>query len=144
MAEAKTRPTDQSVASYLGAIEDDARRKDCKALAALMKRITGCAPMMWGSSIVGFDQYHYKYASGHEGDACIVGFSSRKGPISVYMAAGYDDAQDLLARLGKHKIGKACLYLDKLADVKLPVLEQLLARAVAEAKKRYPTTPRKG
>jgi Domain of unknown function (DU1801) len=144
MAEAKTRPTDQSVASYLGAIEDDARRKDCKALAALMKRITGCAPMMWGSSIVGFDQYHYKYASGHEGDACIVGFSSRKGPISVYMAAGYDDAQDLLARLGKHKIGQACLYLDKLADVKLPVLEQLLARAVAETKKRHPTTPRKG
>jgi len=94
---------------------------------------------MWGGSIVGFDQYHYKYASGHEGDSCIVGFSSRKGPISVYMPAGYDGAEALLAQLGKHKIGKACLYIDKLTDVKLRVLEQLLVRAVAETKKRYPT-----
>ncbi len=95
---------------------------------------------MWGTSIVGFDQYHYKYASGHEGDSCIIGFSARKGPISIYMVAGYDGAQDLLQQLGKHKIGKACLYINKLADVKLSVLEQLLVRALAETKRRYPVT----
>jgi hypothetical protein len=143
MAEAKTQPTAQSVASYLDTIDEDVRRKDCKTLATLMKRITGCAPTMWGTSIVGFDRYHYQYASGHEGDSCIVGFSARKGPISVYMSAGYDGAEALLAQLGKHKIGKACLYINKLADVKLPVLEQLLVRAVAETKRRYPTTSTK-
>jgi hypothetical protein len=136
--DAKTTPTTQSVASYLDAIDDQARRQDCKDLAALMKKVTGCAPKMWGAGIVGFDQYHYKYDSGHEGDSAIVGFSSRKGPISVYMAAGYDGAEDLLAQLGKHKIGKACLTINKLADVKLPVLERLLVRAVASTKKRYP------
>ena len=90
MAQAKTRPTTQSVASYLDAIEDEARRSDCKQLVALMKRVTGCAPKMWGTGIVGFDQYHYRYASGREGDSCVIGFSSRKGPISIYMAAGCD------------------------------------------------------
>jgi hypothetical protein len=139
MAEAKTQPTTQSVASYVEAIDDEARRKDCKALATLMTRITGCAPTMWGTSIVGFDQYHYKYTSGHEGNSCIVGFSARKGPISIYMVPGFDAAQPLLDRLGKHKMGKACLYINKLADVKLPVLEQLLVHAVAETKQRYPT-----
>lgn len=140
MAEAKTKLTNQSVASYLDAIDDEARRKDCKELTALMKRVTGCAPKMWGSSIVGFDQYHYRYASGHEGDMCIVGFSARKGPISVYMAAGCDVDHTLLAKLGKHKMGKACLYINRLADVDPVVLEQVLARSTAETKKRYPTT----
>ena len=144
MAEAKTQPTTQSVSSYLEDIDDDARRKDCKQLAALMKRVTGRAPVMWGTSIVGFDRYHYTYASGHKGQSCVVGFSARKGPISVYVSAGYDGAEDLLQQLGKHKIGKACLYINKLADVKLPVLEQLLVRAVAETKRRYPTTAKKG
>jgi Domain of unknown function (DU1801) len=144
MAEAKTQPTTQSVASYLDAIDDESRREDCKALAAMMKRVTGCAPTLWGTSIVGFDRYHYQYASGHEGDSCIVGFSSRKGPISVYMAAGCDGAQDLLAQLGKHKMGKACLYVNRLSDVKLAVLEKLLVRAVAETKKRYPSAAKKG
>jgi hypothetical protein len=136
--DAKTKPTPQSAASYLDAIDDEARRQDCKELAALMKKVTGCAPKMWGASIVGFDEYHYKYDSGHEGDSAIVGFSSRKGPISVYMPAGYDGAEDLLAQLGKYKVGKACLYVNRLADVKLAVLEKLLARAVVETKKRYP------
>lgn len=139
MAEAKTRPTTHSVAAYLDAIDDDARRKDCQALAALMKRVTGCTPKMWGTSIVGFDQYHYRYASGHEGDSCLIGFSSRKGPISVYMAAGCDVDHALLARLGKHKMGKACLYLNRLADIDLAVLEQLLALSAAETRKRYPS-----
>ena len=135
--EAKTKPTQASVAAYLDAIEDESRRKDCKALAALMKKVTGCAPKMWGTSIVGFDQYHYKYASGHEGDSCVIGFSSRKGPISVHLAAGCDVDLTLLPALGKHKMGKGCLYIAKLADVDIKVLERLLATAVAETKKRY-------
>jgi len=144
MAEARTKPTTQTVASYLDAIEDQTRRKDCKQLAALMKRVTGCVPKMWGPGIVGFDQYHYRYASGHEGDSCIVGFSARKGPISIYMAAGCDVDHGLLAQLGKHKMGKACLYVSNLAAVNLPVLEKMLARAVAGTKRRYPANAKKG
>lgn len=138
MYEAKTKPTDLSVAGYLEAIDDASRRQDCQELAALMRRVTGCEPRMWGSSIVGFDSYHYKYASGHEGDSCVVGFSSRKGDISVYLTSGYEGAEELLAQLGKHKIGKACLYIKRLSDVQLPILEQLVARSVAETKGRYP------
>jgi hypothetical protein len=138
MYEAKTKPTDLSVAAYLEAIEDASRRRDCMELAALMRRVTGCEPKMWGSSIVGFDSYHYRYASGHEGDSCVVGFSSRKGDISVYLLAGYEGAEALLAQLGKHKIGKACLYIKRLADVQLPILDQLVVRSVAEIKRRYP------
>ena len=105
-----------------------------------MKKATGCEPTLWGTSIVGFDSYHYKYASGHEGDACVVGFSSRKGDISIYLTVGHDNAekQALLAQLGKHKTGKACLYIKRLADVQLPVLEKLILQSVAEIKRRYP------
>jgi hypothetical protein len=141
MYEAKTKPTSASVAAYLDAIEDESRRKDCKELAKLMRSVTGCKAKLWGPSIVGFDQYHYKYASGHEGDACVVGFSSRKQDISVYMFAGYEGAEALLSTLGKHKLGKACLYIKRLSDIELPVLEKLLVRAVAEIKRRYPVKP---
>jgi hypothetical protein len=138
MYKAKTRPTGRSVTAYLDAIGDDGRRRDCKALAALMRRVTGCAPRMWGPSIVGFDSYHYKYASGHEGDACVVGFSSRKGDITVYLAAGYEgtEVKALLAQLGRHRTGKVCLYLKRLSDVRLPVLEQLIAGSVAATRRR--------
>lgn len=140
MAEAKTKATTASVTDFIGAIDDEARRKDCKSLAALMKRVTGKAPKMWGAAIVGFDQYHYKYASGHEGESCVVGFSPRKGDLSIYLLAGYDSAevQAMLAKLGKHKVGKACLYVKQLADVDLTVLEQLVAYSYAETKRRYP------
>jgi hypothetical protein len=96
---------------------------------------------MWGTSIVGFGQYHYKYASGHEGDSCLIGYSSRKGDISVYLLAGYetDETRALLAQLGRHKIGKACLYIRRLSDVQVPVLEQLMARSIAETRARYPS-----
>lgn len=137
--EAKTKATKLSVASYLDAIKDPARQKDCKTLATLMTRVTGCKPVLWGASIVGFDQYHYKYASGHEGDSCVVGFSNRKGDISVYLLGGYESAtaQRLLKRLGKHKTGKACLYLPGLAGVDLAALEELISRSVADTRKRY-------
>lgn len=141
MYEAKTKPTGVSVSAYLAAIEDDERRKDCRTLASLMKRVTGCSPKIWGTSIVGFDSYHYRYASGHEGDACVVGFSPRKGDISIYLMAGYEDPEtrDLLSRLGRHKTGKACLYIRRLADVQVPVLEELVVRSVEEIRRRYPT-----
>ncbi len=105
-----------------------------------MERVSGLPPRMWGTSIVGFGSYHYKYASGHEGDSCLVGFSSRKGDISVYLMPGYDsaEARALLAQLGRHKIGKACLYVRRLSDIQLPVLEQLVARSVSEIQRRYP------
>jgi hypothetical protein len=138
--EAKTKPTALSVLVYLDGIEDESRRSDCKELASLMERVTGCTPRMWGTSIVGFDSYHYIYASGHEGDACMVGFSSRKGDISIYLLGGYEsaEAQELLSQLGKHKTGKGCLYLRRLSDVNLPILEQMVARSVEDTRRRYP------
>jgi hypothetical protein len=140
MYDAKTKPTAVSVESYLAAITDDVRREDCRVLTEMMQRLTGHPPTMWGTSIVGFGKYHYKYASGHEGDSCLIGYASRKGDISVYLLAGYetDETRALLAQLGRHKIGKACLYLRRLSDVQVPVLEQLMARSIAETKARYP------
>ena len=138
MAEAKTRPTTASVKAYLDAIEDDERRKDCKTLVTMMKRVTGCAPKMWGTGIVGFGTYHYKYASGHEGDSCLVGFASRASAISVYLYPGEQGAAALFEALGPHKFGKACLYLKRLADVQLPVLERLVTLSVAATKRRHP------
>jgi hypothetical protein len=135
MAENKTRATDASVAGYLARIEDDTRRSDCEKLAELMAKATRQPPRMWGASIVGFGSYHYKYESGREGDSCLVGFSSRKGDISVYGLNAADDASALLGRLGKHKGGKGCVYIKTLADVDLKVLAKLVA-AAASAKKR--------
>ncbi len=141
MYEAKTKPTKASVATYLAAIDDPERRRDCKALAALMRRVTGCRATMWGSGIVGFDRYHYRYASGHEGDSCVVGFASGKAHISVYLLAGFesDEMRALLATLGRHKLGKACLYIKRLSDVDLAVLESMVLRSVEIIKTRYPS-----
>ena len=130
MAENKTKLTQASVEHYLAAIEDNGRRKDCEALAKLMAKATKHQAMMWGTSIVGFGSHHYKYASGREGDICLVGFSSRKGDISIYGTASAPAQEELLARLGKHKMGKGCLYIRKLGDVDVKVLEQLVAGAV--------------
>lgn len=140
MYEAKTKPTAASAADYLAAIADEGRRADCVTLAAMMQRITGCAPRMWGTGIVGFDQYHYKYTSGHEGDSSVVSFASRKNDISIYLLTGYEDekTRSLLQQLGKHKTGKACLYIKHLADVQLPVLEELITLSVAETRRRCP------
>jgi hypothetical protein len=140
MAENKTKATKASVADHLAAIADEDRRKDCLALAKLMARATNQQPVMWGPSIVGFGSYHYKYESGREGDSCLVGFSSRKGDISVYLMAGFPGREELLARLGRYKMAKACLYLRRLSDVDLAVLEQLVAGSVAEVKRRYGAT----
>ena len=133
----KTTPTDAGVSAFLAAIEDDQRREDCRTLLALMGRITGKPAVMWGASIVGFDTYHYRYESGREGDWAVTGFSPRKGDISVYLTAASPEQDDLLARLGRHKMGKACLYIRRLSDIDLAVLEQLIAASVAEVKRRY-------
>src|SRR2546428_10204291 len=130
MAENKTKATEASVESYFSAIEDEARRKDCQALAKLMTTATKEQPKMWGTSIVGFGSYHYKYESGREGESCLTGFSSRKGDISIYLVASFPGQEALLAKLGKHKRGKGCLYLRRLSDVDRKVLEQLVAGAV--------------
>jgi hypothetical protein len=132
MGENKTKATESSVADYLAAIEDEGRRKDCEALCELMAKATKQPPKMWGTSIVGFGSYHYRYESGREGDTCLVGFSSRKGDISVYGLAGSPEREQLLAMLGKYKTGKGCLYIRKLGDIDLKVLGRLVASSVAE------------
>ena len=138
MTEIKTKVSDLSVDAYLDAIADVARRKDCRALIALMSGVTKCEPKMWGTGIVGFGTYHYTYASGHDGDACLTGFASRKGDISIYLMGGSGGHEALFAKLGKYKMGKVCLYVRRLSDIELPVLEQLVAHSVAEVKRRYP------
>lgn len=138
MAENKTRATDASVQAYLDAIPDAARRQDCEAIVAMMSRVTGAPPVMWGGSIVGFDSYHYKYASGREGDAPLAGFSSRKGDISIYLSCDVPPTDALRERLGRHKMGKACLYVRRLDDVDQQVLEQMVAEAAEATRARYP------
>ena len=137
MAENKTKASDASVDAYLSAIADPGRRSDCEALAKLMAEVAGQPPKMWGTSIVGFGSYHYKYASGREGDSCLLGFAARKGDISIYGLAPFPGREELLSRLGRHKMGKGCLYISKMSDIDLKVLEQLLKESVAESKKRH-------
>jgi hypothetical protein len=137
MAESKTKATSGSVSAFLNGVDDEARCADAKALAKLMQKVTGCEPLMWGPSIVGFDSYHYVYESGREGDAPIVGFSPRKAATVLYGTTGFGGAEKLLAKLGKHTTGKGCLYIKKLADVDLKVLEALVDKAVAATRAKY-------
>jgi hypothetical protein len=135
MAENKTKATDASVDAHLAAIADRGRRSDCEALVKLMAKAAGQPPKMWGTSIVGFGSYHYKYASGREGDICLLGFASRKGDISIYGLGTFHGREELLSKLGKHKMGKGCLYISTMSDIDVKVLEQLLKKSVAESKK---------
>lgn len=138
MAENKTIATTAPVSAYLAGIADPQRRADCEQLQQMMQDITGCAAVMWGPAIVGFDQYHYRYDSGREGDMCVVGFSSRKTDISIYLVAASDKQQQLLTQLGKHKMGKSCLSVRRLSDIQLPVLQQLIEDSIATTRLRYP------
>jgi len=133
----KTRPTGASVDAYLNGIENEERRRDCGQLIEMMQRITGCEPLMWGPSIVGFDSYHYRYTSGRECDMCVTGFSSRKPDISVYLLCDSEVRGALLAKLGRHRMGASCLYIRRLSDVDLDVLEQLVVESVADCRRRY-------
>ena len=136
MAEAKTRPTKESVAAFLAAIPDEQRRKDGQAVAKLLREVTGEKPVLWGSNIVGFGTYVYDYADGREGEWPIVGFSPRKSELVVYIMPGFERHADLLSRLGKHRTGKSCLYLKKLSDADPAVLKELVSRSVAAMEKK--------
>jgi hypothetical protein len=135
MAELKTKPSDASVERFVAAIRDEARRADCRALLRLMKGATGSPPRMWGSSVVGFGDYHYRYASGREGDWFLTGFSPRKQDLTLYIMGGFENHRDLMEKLGKFKTGKGCLYLKRLDDVHLPTLKKLIRRSVKQTAK---------
>jgi hypothetical protein len=130
MAENKTQTTTNSVSSFFDTIEDAQRKQDCIAIATLMEEATGEHAKMWGPAIVGFGQYHYKYASGREGDFLIVGFSPRKQNLTLYIMGGFGNYDVLLSKLGKYKTGKACLYLKSLKDIDVAVLKQLITESV--------------
>lgn len=138
MAELKTKVNDASVDDFLNQIEDEQKRADCFAIAKLMQQATKARPKMWGSNIVGFGAYHYVYASGRTGDWPLVGFSPRKGNITLYIMAGFEQYDDLMNKLGKHKTGKSCLYIKSLADVDKGVLKELIAKSVAHMKATNP------
>ena len=138
MSELKTKPTKVSAASHIAGITNEEQRNDARTLVALMRRVTKQEPIMWGPSIVGCGRYHYKYASGHEGDSALAGFAVRGNELVVYIAPGFEGRDVLLAQLGKHKTGKVCVYIRRLANIDLKVLETLVARSVADMKRRYP------
>ena len=136
MAENKTKPTKLSVAAFIDSLTDQARRADAKALVKLMQSATGEKPQMWGPSIIGFGSCHYKYDSGREGDAPLIGFSPRKAANVLYGVIGCSDSRALLEKLGKHTTGKGCLYIKKLSDVDQKVLETMLVKSVAPLRAR--------
>lgn len=135
MAELKTKQNDKSVTAFLEGIKDERQREDAFTLLALMKRATGEKPVMWGSSIIGFGSYHYKYASGREGDWMATGFSPRKQNLTVYIIPGFDRYESLMQKVGTYTTGSSCLYLKKLEDVDLAVLEKLVKESVRDIKK---------
>lgn len=137
MSDLKTVPTDASVEKFLAAIDDEQKQSDARAVAAMMAEITGAPGVMWGSSIVGFGNYHYRYASGREGDFFETGFSPRKRALTLYVMAGFSEYEELLGRLGKHTTGKSCLYIKRLADVDPAVLRDLLVRSVTSIRASY-------
>lgn len=139
MPEAKTKPTDVSVSSFIAAVPDAAKRSDAKALIKLFGALTGSRPKMWGPSIVGFGSYHYRYDSGREGDSPLIGFSPRKAALVIYIVSGFEREADLMARLGTHSTGKSCLYVKRLADIDIAVLELLAARSIAHVRAKYRT-----
>ncbi|MFL9839532.1 DUF1801 domain-containing protein [Sphingomonas sp. ST-64] len=138
MAEIKTKPTPVDVSTFIDAVEPAVRRDDAETLCTMLERVTGEKPAMWGPSIIGFGSYHYLYESGHEGDMCRLGFSPRKAELVLYVLTDDPGQADKLARLGKHKTGKSCLYIKKLADVDMAVLEEISRDALAHMNAKYP------
>jgi hypothetical protein len=140
MAEAKTKPTAANIDEYLASRASPEQLADCKTLMAMLKRVTKEQPRMWGPSIVGYGSYSYTYESGRTGESCITGFAVRGRELVVYLVAESPEQHELLARLGKHRIGKSCLYLKRLAELDTEVLEALVSSSVSEVKRRH-TTP---
>ena len=138
MSELKTKQNDASVETFLGSVANDRRREDSFTVLEVMKRLTGEEARMWGSSIVGFGRYRYRYASGRSGEMPRIGFSPRKQSLTVYVMPGFSSYEELLSRLGKHRTGKSCLYINKLADVDMGVLEELIGSSLEAMREKYP------
>ncbi|HOP19205.1 MAG TPA: DUF1801 domain-containing protein [Parvularculaceae bacterium] len=136
-AEPKTRATEKSVSAFIDAVPNETRKADAKALLAMMKRVTGEEPKMWGPSIVGFGSYHYKYESGRDGDMPMTGFSPRGAASVVYVMGGAPETDPLFAKLGKFKSGKSCLYINRLADIDMKTLEAIVKKSLAYMRKTY-------
>ena len=130
MAELKTQENDASVADFINGVADDKKRQDCVAVSELMQKLTDAEPKMWGSSIVGFGKYHYKYASGRKGEWFVVGFSPRKQNLTLYIMSGFDSCDEIMSQLGKYKLGRCCLYVKKLEDIDLKILEKLIKHSI--------------
>lgn len=137
-AEIKTRENDHNVTEFLNSVVDEKKRLDCFTILNLMKEITSYEPKMWGDSIVGFGSYHYKYASGREGDMPLTGFSPRKQNLTVYILPGFERYAALMAKLGKYKTGKSCLYIKSMEDINLKVLGKLVGLSVEELRNDHP------
>lgn len=137
MAALKTKPNDGDIEAFLESVENEERVRDCREVMALMEGVTGESPTLWGDSIIGFGSYHYVYDSGREGDWFLTGVSPRKQSLTVYIMAGFDRYDELLERLGKHRTGKSCLYINRLEDVDTYVLRELVAASVAHMRKTY-------
>ena len=135
MAELKTKSTNESVTRFLDNLPEARRRRDCYTLLELMQQATKSEPRMWGSSIVGFGTYHFHYDSGREGDWFLVGFSPRKQSLTLYVMSGFDQYENLLGQLGKHSVGKSCLYIKKMDDIDLPTLKKLIQHSVKHMQK---------
>ncbi|HEY4601866.1 MAG TPA: DUF1801 domain-containing protein [Cerasibacillus sp.] len=136
--ELKTKETDDSVIEFIESVESPKKREDAYQLLDIFTETTGYEAKMWGPSIIGFGKYHYKYKSGHEGEAPLVGFSPRKARFSLYFATGDSKREALLKNFGKHKTGKACVYINKVADIDIDILKKLITQSVAFLKERYP------
>lgn len=134
----KTVQTVVDPADFIASVQDDSQRADAHRLVAIMEKRSGHPPKMWGPSIIGFGQYHYRYESGREGDMCRIGFSPRKGQTVIYLLDGYQDHGPQLARLGKHKIGKSCLYIKRLSDIDETVLEEMIQGSLDYMASHYP------
>ncbi|MEO9475557.1 MAG: DUF1801 domain-containing protein [Cyclobacteriaceae bacterium] len=131
MSDLKTKPTEESVVAFLNSVENETRRKDAFRIHELMTAITGEKATMWGPGIVGYGTYHYIYKTGREGDWLLTGFSPRKQSLSLYIMSGFSRYDDLLAQLGKHKTGVSCLYINKLSDIDMDVLSEMIKESVA-------------
>lgn len=140
MAKNKTIETQNSVAAFLTTITDDQKRKDCSTIIDLITEHTGLEPKMWGTSIVGFGSYHYKYESGREGNAPLAGIASRTNAITLYLGSIFDKKEELLSKFGKHKTGKGCIYIQKLEDIDTSILTKMVKYSIEHTKKQYPET----
>lgn len=139
MAKNKTAETQTSVLDFINTfVDDEAKRNEAFELVKIMQKVTGFEAKMWGPSIIGFGSYHYKYASGHEGDAPLAGFSPRKAAISLYVYLSEENREDLLSKLGKHRAAKGCIYIKKLSDINIEILKEMVSASVEYLQKLYP------